>query len=439
MRVLYRHAPAFPLTQVVVIFPRTGVCLDPQERQGLTRMTLRMLFAGAGGLSNAEFHARLERLGASIGHSLATDFFTLRLVTLTANLDAALKLFLLAANQPNLESAEFARLKEELHSSWITEREESKNLRAQEVYINRIYRGLPNGYQLDGTGDGIRRITVDDVRSHYRSLFQRGEPIVGMLTDLLRDEAEDRISGALAHLTTATDGLSHPWDDFRAERPKGRHVTIVPDLETQTDELIGGVFSTGENGPDWHIHRLISLIFGGDMNSRLFRVIRGERGYSYGAACWYETSQGRCPRDQISPFTMYTFPTVEHTRDALPMLLSLYEEFVENGVDDDELHRAKEALINSHAFLRDSPQKLLALDCDEALYGFGFDDEEANQRKIASVQPADLQRVLRETHHPECLTLVMLGDPRRLEPIAAKISGVEQLDTVEYPPPTRSS
>ncbi len=439
MRFLYRQAPAFPLTQVVVIFPRTGVCLDPQERQGLTRMTLRMLFAGAGGLSNTEFHARLERLGARIGNSLASDFFTLRLVTLTSNLDAALKLFFLAANQPNLESAEFTRLKQELHSSWITDREESKQLRAQEIYINRIYGGQPNGFQLEGTGDGILRITLDDVRNQYQSLFQRGEPIVGVLTDLPREEAEHRISGALARMSTATDGLSHPWDDFQAERPAGRHVTIVPDRETQTDELIGGVFSTGENGPDWHIHRLISLIFGGDMNSRLFRVIRGEQGYSYGAACWYETSQGRCPRNQISPFTMYTFPSVEHTHDALPMLLSLYEELVEGGVDDGELERAKEALINSHAFLRDSPQKLLALDCDEALYGFGFDDEETNRRKIASVQPADLRRVLRETHHPECLTLVMLGDPRRLEPIAAKISGVEQLDTVEYPPSTRPS
>ena len=52
---------------------------------------------------------------------------------------------------------------------------------------------------------------------------------------------------------------------------------IVPDADTQTDELVAGAFSAGEAAPDWHIHRLISLMFGGDMNSRLFRDVPPQR------------------------------------------------------------------------------------------------------------------------------------------------------------------
>ncbi|MCH8884028.1 MAG: insulinase family protein, partial [SAR324 cluster bacterium] len=167
----------------------------------------------------------------------------------------------------------------------------------------------------------------------------------------------------------------------------------------------------------------------------LFRVIRGEHGYSYGASCWYESARGYSPRDQISPFTMYTFPTTEHTGEALPMLISLYEEFVEKGVGEDELALAKKTLIHSHPFLRDTPQKQLSLDCDEALYGIPTDDDDTNRRKIESVTTEDISRVLRECHHPESLTLVMLGDPRRLEPLAERIPGVGRIDLVEYPPP----
>lgn len=435
MKFLHRQAPAFPLTQLVAIFPRTGVCLDPPNKQGLTRLTTRMLFTGAGGMSHNEFNSRTERLGASAAGSLANDHFTLRLATLTANLDAALDLFLTAITQPNLDEEEFRRLREEVHSTWISDREEHKQLRAQEVYMRRIYGGSPTGYQTDGTGAGIRNVTIDDVRTHYGRLYERAEPVLAVLTDLPRAEAQRRIADRFDIHAKPPDGAPYPWDEFGAARPEGRQIAIVPDPDTQTDELIAGAFSAGENDPEWHVHRLIALIFGGDMNSRLFRVIRGEHGYSYGASCWYESARGYSPRDQISPFTMYTFPTTEHTGEALPMLISLYEEFVEKGVGEDELALAKKTLIHSHPFLRDTPQKQLSLDCDEALYGIPTDDDDTNRRKIESVTPEDISRVLRERHHPESLTLVMLGDPRRLEPLAERIPGVGRIDLVEYPPP----
>jgi zinc protease len=434
MKLLYRRAPAFPLTQVVLIFPRTGVCLDPPERQGLTRLTSRMLFCGAGGLSHHEFNSRLERLGATTGSTLANDHFAPRLIALTQNLEPALELFLAAILRPNLEAGEFRRLREELHSTWISDREEQKNLRAQDVYLKRIYGGQPTGYQADGTEAGLLEASIEDVRCHYPRLFGHEEPILGVLTNLERAEAERRIAPRFAALAASPNGIPYPWDAFQARRPQGRQVTIITDPLTQTDELIAGVFTTGENDPDWHIHRLIALIFGGDMNSRLFRVIRGERGYSYGASCWYESSQGRAPRNQVSPFTMYTFPTVEHTEEALPMFVSLYEELVERGVEEDELARAKEALIHSHAFLRDTPQKLLSLDCDEALYGIPTDDEKTNRAKIAAVTREDVLRVLRRSHHPESLTLILLGDPKRLEPAARRIPGLAGLELIEYPP-----
>jgi len=116
-------------------------------------------------------------------------------------------------------------------------------------------------------------------------------------------------------------------------------------------------------------------------------------------------------------------------------VVSLYEELVAGGVTEDELALAQKALINSHPFLRDTPQKLLALEADLALYGVDTDDEASNREKIQNVTLADVQRVLRQTHHPEGFTMVLLGDPHRLEPLAAGIESVERLETITYPKP----
>ncbi len=91
MNLLYRHDPAQPVTYVSLLLPRTGVCLEPGHLRGVSRLMARLLFMGAGGLSNRELNSRLERLGASAGCSLANDFIAVRLVTLSENLDAAME------------------------------------------------------------------------------------------------------------------------------------------------------------------------------------------------------------------------------------------------------------------------------------------------------------------------------------------------------------
>lgn len=432
MKLLYQRSAATPLTSISIMLPRTGVCLDPAAARGATRIMGRLMFMGAGSMDNQELNSRLERLGASMGASLANDFAVLRLETLTTNLDAALDLLLLSVQEPAFDEAEFQRLQSELLTTWIADREENKNMRAQEMYLQQMYEGAPNGYLPDGTEKGLRACTLDHVREQYARLFGGGEAFVAVLSDLAEDEVRQRVSRRI-ELPRREDGASYPWDAFAPQIRKGRRVTLIPDSETNTDELVFGMFSAREKDADWHIHKLIAFIFGGDMNSRMFRIIRGEHGYSYGASCWYESMQGRCPRDQLSPFSMYTFPAAEHTAEALPLVLQMYEELVSVGVTKAELKLAQDALINSHPFLRDTPAKLLSLQVGEALYGVESDDDETNRRRLLAVSTDDVKRVLQSTHHPEQLEVVMLGDEQRLMPLAERIQGVEEIKTVPDP------
>lgn len=435
MKLIYQHNPAVPLTQVLLVVPRSGACLDPAPLQGLSRFALRLMFMGAGGMSHEELSGRQERLGAATGFGLANDHVTLRLNTLTANLDAALELFLTSLHAPNFDPGEFAQLQGELTSAWIAEREESKQLRAQEVYLHRIYGDGPQGFRADGLLSGLRAATLEDLRRQYQRLLASDEAICAVLSDLPRAEVEARVLARVG-LPAAPEGAApaaYPWDGFAPPRSAGRRVTIVADPNTNTDEVVLGNFSVAQSDPDWHLHRLIAYIFGGDMNSRLFRIVRGERGLSYGATCWYEASGGRVPRNRPAPFTLYTFPSAEHSAEAVPLVVSLYEALVQDGVTEDELALARAALVNSHPFLRDTPAKLLGLELDAALYDIVTDGDADNRRKLEAATPADLAAVLRRTHDPARLEIVLLGDPARLEPIAAGLPGVDNVETIRYP------
>ncbi len=442
MRLIYQQDRATPLTQLLLVLPRTGACLDPAELQGLSRFALRLMLMGAGGMDHVELSGQLERLGASTGFSLFNDHVILRLVTLSANLERALELFLTSLQRPHFDPGEFTQLQGELTSAWVSDREESKQLRAQEVYLQRIYRGAPQGYRSDGLLAGLRASTREGLQRQYRRLLGGREALCAVLSDLPRAEVEARVLARIALPAAAgADGAGgagsaapYPWDGFAPPPPRAGHrVTIVADPATNTDEALLGSFSVAQSEPDWHLHRLISYTFGGDMNSRLFRIVRGERGLSYGASCWYEAAAGRVPRNQPAPFTLYTFPSSAHTAEAVPLVISLYRELVQRGVTEAELALARSALINSHPFKRDTPQKLLIVELDEALYGIVTDDDETNRRKLEAASAAEVQAALQRTHSPDALEIVLLGDPARLEPIAAALPGVANVETIRYP------
>ena len=428
MELIYQHAPATPVTRLGLILPKTGVCLDPPDKRGLTRLTSQLMFRGAAGKSNEEINAQLERLGASMWGSLSNDVVNLRLVSLTENLDQALTLFMESIHAPNFDEEEFSRLHAETLSGWISDREESSQLRAQETYLDLIFGNTALGYLPDGTLEGLKACTLADVREHYQRFFQVERRLLAVLSDLSQQEVAQQVTSRITLPLATGRQPEFPWDGFSPSRPKERRVWIVPDQEPNTNEIFAGSFCARESSSDWHIHRMISFIFGGDMNSRLFRILRGEHGFSYGASCWFESSQGRTPRNQLSPFSLYTFPATEHTEQALPMMLNLYEELVEKGVTDEEMELARKALTLSYPFHRDTPNKLLSIKVGEALYGIVTDDDETNRRKLATVTPEDVLRVLRETHHPDQLGLVLMGDPNHLEPLARKLPGVTHIE-----------
>ena len=432
MNLIHEQVPHLPLTNVVLVLPRTGVCLDPPQKQGLTHVLTQLMLRGAGGLSQAELHEQLERLGASISCGIQSDHSTWSLSTLSENAGASLRLFQSTLVEPNLEQGELDSLKRELISTWIHNREENKFSRAQDIYFRQLFCGGEQGFSTDGTLAGLRNISLDDVRSHYENQFKGSPPLLGILSNHPLEQVEDSIAGKLA-LPVSAPLAHHPWDDFVPTHSEGRAVTIISDPDSNTDEILMGGFVANEVEAGWPVQRLGALILGGDMNSRLFRTLRADKGFSYGANCWFESEQGRVPRNCLSPFSCHTFPAAEHTAEALPLLLELYEEFTANGPTEQELALAQATLVNSHVFKSDQPQKILSARIEEALYGVPLDSQAENQRKLAAVSTAEMRETLRATHDPGRLSMVLLGDPERLEPAVKTLSGVSRVEVIAYP------
>ena len=444
---LYEFDAELPLSSVTLILSRTGACIDSPRQRGLTQLTLKLWLCGAGPFEENEFQARLESLGASLGVYVASDYVSLRLLTLTENLEAGLALFGLALHAPRFDEAAFHVLRKRMIGRWFHAREQDKQLRIHEQHLSQLFDAHPRSYMASGTPDGLARCELEDVKAHYQHLLRRGRPHLAVLSSLKEAEVVPMLTHQLPGFmkealakesSERKERLEHPWDQPqpRLDAAGGLKVSIIDLPNSQSDELLLGGFSTRVSAPDWHVHELAELIFGGDTNSRLFHRLRGNSGLCYSTSAWHEATQGFGPLYHPTPFSVYAVPSAEHTAEALPLLISLYQEFVQRGVSSDELHRARRTLINAFPFRGDTAHKRLLLRLEHALYGVACHSQADYRALLAEVTPNTVKQALVACHRPEQATVTLLGDAKRLRPIAERIPELESLNFIQVPSPS---
>ena len=102
-------------------------------------------------------------------------------------------------------------------------------------------------------------------------------------------------------------------------------------------------------------------MFGGTFTARLTHEVRAKRGWSYGANSSLSYDRQR------QTFSMWTFPKAEDAAPCIALELEMLEDWWKDGVSADELEWAKQYLVRSHAFDRDTTSKRVGLRLDEQL------------------------------------------------------------------------
>jgi zinc protease len=132
-------------------------------------------------------------------------------------------------------------------------------------------------------------------------------------------------------------------------------------FRSQCQILLGGL-GTHARDPDHIALHVANTILGGTFTARLSKAIRSERGWSYGAYSSLPFDRRR------QAFSMWTFPKAEDAVACVRLELDMLEDWVSNGVTDEELAWAKLYLVRSHAFAIDTATKRISLALDEVLY-----------------------------------------------------------------------
>jgi zinc protease len=398
VKLLLEEDRSLPLVQFSLV-SEDGSVLDPEGKEGLMRLTTRLMRRSAGGLDANEVDERLDRMGGSLGVDVSTSAIGFSGAVLGRSLDTFVDLVGAALREPALPEAELERLKRETLAEIVEALDDDRRL-ARTWFRRTLFAGHAYGRGSTGTRDSILGLGPADVRWAYDRLYHESPLCLALSGDVGASEVE-RIA-----LRVAPADSGKLERTARPEAPKplsGPKLLIVDKPERTQTQILIGTLGTHASDADHTALIVANTVFGGAFSSRLMQQVRAERGWSYGAYSSLPIERAR------QAFSMWTFPKASEAAACLELELSMLSSWVDSGITKEELEWAKHYLVRSHVFSSDTAAKRLGLRQDELLLDLPEGYHAEFTERVASVTLAQANAAVRARISPENVLVVVLG------------------------------
>jgi len=413
---------SLPVLDVTVVI-RAGSLYETPARPGVAQFTASQLRnGGTTRLPAAALNEELEVLGASLEASVSTEAISLTLNALAKDADQALQLFAEvirhSAFDPNPLQTTKGRVIEDLRRL----ADSPSQLLAREFTRKLYTEAHPLGRPL--TPAQVEAVQPDDLRAHYRRFFHPNNMLLAIVGDFSREEMAAKIQALLGDWPPDPVDLP-PVPEVRPHFE--RAVYIIPKSLAQASLALGH-FGINRFNPDRYAIELMDFILGGSgFSSRIMERVRSEEGLAYSVGTNFPTGS----RD-LSLFRATAQTKNENVPRAVAAILEEMSRIQRQPVSQEELDRAKEAIINSFVFRFTSRfgtvVQLLTLEFN----GYPLDYFETLLDRYRAITVADIQRVATQYLRPDATTILIVGDASKFEPAMAVFGPVHRL-SVETP------
>ncbi|MEV4973199.1 M16 family metallopeptidase [Streptomyces scopuliridis] len=283
-----------PGQQVVAVEINLDAPLDaePEGLDGIATIMARAFSEGTDKHSAEEFAAELERCGATLDAHADHPGVRISLEVPVSRLPKALGLLAEALRAPAFADSEVERLvrnrlDEIPHETANPSRRAAKQL-SKELFPASSRMSRPR----QGTEETVERIDAAGVRAFYEAHVRPATATAVIVGDLTGVDLDEVLADTLGTWTGDT-AAPRPVPPVTAD-DTGRVVIVDRPGAVQTQLLIGRI-GADRHDRVWPAQVLGTYCLGGTLTSRLDRVLREEKGYTYGVRAFGQVLRSSPP------------------------------------------------------------------------------------------------------------------------------------------------
>jgi len=373
---LFLPSRSTPLVALRFVF-HVGSEDDPKGKEGLAALTAAMIAeAGTKELAYDQILEKLYPMAAALSSSCFKETTVFSGEVHRDNLAAFGDLATSMITTPRFAADDFERLRNEA-IDFVSKTLRGNNDEELGKWTLQValYKGHPYGHVDRGTVEGLKAITLDDVKAFYKSHYTRSALRLGVAGGA-EQALIDRLENQLAALPPRSEG---PPALPRPETPRGLEVTIVEKPADSTAISLGFPIDVTRRDDDFYALAIANSYLGEHrtFNGKLMQDLRGKRGLNYGDYSYIEDfiQEGMStfpvpnnPRRQQA-FTIWIRPVPrDKTVFALRGALWELDRLIKDGIPAADFEATRSFLLNYSKLWVQTLSRRLGYAMDGAFY-----------------------------------------------------------------------
>lgn len=268
-----------------------------------------------------------------------------------------------------------------------------------------LYGDQPAGWHILGTKEAVKALTHDQLLKYFKTQYVASNTVIcitGNLPRLSRKAGQESLKSKVkSYFKRIKIGENKPKKKVVEKQMAPK--SLVHYKKTDQTHFCLGVRTYDLFDPRRYALKLLGVILGGNMSSRLSMSVREKEGLAY-----YIETDTDFYSDSGYLVTQAGVNT-KRINKAIKIILSQYRRTANKGVGEKELLKAKEYIKGRTLISLESSDGIASWLCTQELLRGKISDIKEEFAKIDKVTPKDIQAVAQDIFVSKKLNLTLIG------------------------------
>jgi predicted Zn-dependent peptidase len=381
------------------LYLRVGSRYETREEAGVSHFLEHMAFKGCEGWPTARDIANaVEGRGGFLNASTSQEFTTFWIKIGSRHWRESLKLLASMVQTPLLDPVEMERERGVILDEIAMYRDVPEDLVSQ-LSNEAMWDGHPLGREIAGEIETVSALSREMLRSFHRRAYRPERAILTIAGNMDVEAVRQAVAEDFGGWQGAGSPPEMPPAPPAPDSPRYR-IHIRPSEQAHLQLAVPGL---PRLHPQRFVLRLLNVLAGEGMSSRLWQRLREEKGLAYNIGSYVNGFH------DAGVLGVYGGCDASHLFELMDGVMAVWRELQDAPVADAELTQFKEYLRGRTELASEDPMGVAAWWGQPLATGAPTLTLDQALAQIDAVTPADVQRLAQELWRPEKLSLAYVG------------------------------
>lgn len=379
----------------VGFFVEVGSRDEDNEICGVSHFIEHLMFKGTKTRSAKDIAETLDAVGGQLNAFTTKEFTCYYARVLDEHFDLAVDLLCDMFFNSKFDQQDIDRERNVILEE-IKMYEDSPDELVHDIFAASLWKGHALGRSIIGTADVIASLSREQIMDYYHKFYNPSKLTVAVAGNI----THERVINKLKPILESKQGAPYVRNMVK---PTPHQEVVCRNKETEQVHLCIGAPGLKLNDENIYVFQVINTILGGGLSSRLFQEIRELRGLVY-TVYSYHTSY-----HDAGLFCVYAGLSKENIDQVIELILKQIRDIQVNGVNKQELQRAKDQLKGNLLLSLESVNTRMSRLGKSQLYLGKVIPPEEIVSLVNKVTADEIQELSKQMLKPENFSLAAIG------------------------------